>query len=797
MKMKQNAFTGNNTDFYKQLKKSIKDADSIDIIVSFLMKSGVKLIIDDLRDAVDNNKKIRILTSRYLNITQPEALILLKELKDIDLRFYSNKNKSFHPKAYIFHNKDYDEIYVGSSNLSKGALTDSIEWNYHFTKSQNEDDFNHFQETFNDLFEKHSIEITDKILNEYSKKWKRPKLQLNQRDNELFEPNGAQLEALYNLNKSREEGYDKALVVAATGIGKTYLAAFDAKNYEKILFLAHREEIITQASESFKNIYPNKTQGFYYSKDKDIEKDIIFALVQSLGKKTNLNEFKRDYFDYIIIDEFHHAVADNYKRVLDYFTPKFLLGLTATPERLDNRDVFALCDYNNVYEIRLKEAINKGYLSPFRYYGIYDDTVDYSQINMKNGRYDEKDLEEKLMIHKRAELVLRHFLKYNSSSAIGFCSSRNHAEYMAKYFTENDIPSAAVYSGSQGEYTENRKDAVEKLKNNKLKALFTVDMFNEGVDIPSIDTVLFLRPTQSPTIFLQQLGRGLRKDENKKYLTVLDFIGNYKKANMAPFLLSGYDYNTKTLLNESVMEFEYPDDCYIDFDFKLVDLFKIQATQELKIKDRIVLEYESVKAKIGKRPSRVDLFLGMDDNIITSMKKSSKINLFRDYLKFLDENDELNIEEREFISTPAHDFLKTIETTNMTKSYKMPILKAFYNDGEIKLDITEDDVYKSMRQFYSYKSNAVDMLKDKSSKNFKSWQKKQYLSLAKRNPIKFLLKTHSEFFIKKEGYAISLSDELKDYINLDSFKNHFKDIIEYRTLYYYKTRYEKKSDNYE
>lgn len=797
MKMKQNAFTGNNTDFYKQLKKSIKDADSIDIIVSFLMKSGVKLIIDDLRDAVDNNKKIRILTSRYLNITQPEALILLKELKDIDLRFYSNKNKSFHPKAYIFHNKDYDEIYVGSSNLSKGALTDSIEWNYHFTKSQNEDDFNHFQETFNDLFEKHSIEITDKILNEYSKKWKRPKLQLNQKDNELFEPNGAQLEALYNLNKSREEGYDKALVVAATGIGKTYLAAFDAKNYEKILFLAHREEIITQASESFKKIHPNKTQGFYYSKNKEIDKDIIFALVQSLGKKTNLNEFKRDYFDYIVVDEFHHAVADNYKRVLDYFTPKFLLGLTATPERLDNRDVFALCDYNNVYEIRLKEAINKGYLSPFRYYGIYDDTVDYSKINMKNGRYDEKNLEQNLMIHKRAELVLKHFLKYNSSSAIGFCSSRNHAEYMAEYFTENEIPSAAVYSGSQGEYAENRKEAVERLKNHKLKVLFTVDMFNEGVDIPSIDTVLFLRPTQSPTIFLQQLGRGLRKDENKKYLTVLDFIGNYKKANMAPFLLSGYDYNTKTLLNESVMKFEYPDDCYIDFDFKLVDLFKIQATQELKIKDRIIIEYESVKSKIGKRPSRVDLFLGMDDNIITSMKKSSKINLFRDYLKFLDDNDELNIEEREFISTPAHDFLKTIETTNMTKSYKMPILKAFYNDGEIKLDITEDDVYKSMRQFYSYKSNAVDMLKDKSSKNFESWQKKQYLSLAKRNPIKFLLKTHGEFFIKKEGYAISLSDKLKDYINLDSFKNHFKDIIEYRTLYYYKTRYEKKSDNYE
>ena len=797
MKMKRNAFTGDNTDFYNQLKKSIKNADKIDIIVSFLMKSGVKLIIDDLRQAINNGAEIRILTSRYLNITQPDALFLLKNLKHIDLRFYSHQDKSFHPKAYIFHNNTDDEIYVGSSNLSKGALTDSIEWNYHFTKSQNEDDFNHFQNTFNDLFTNHSIEITDRILNEYSKKWKRPKLQLNQMDDKLFEPNGAQVEALYNLKKSREEGYDKALVVAATGIGKTYLAAFDAKNYEKILFLAHREEIIMQASESFKNIYPDKSQGFYYRKDKNTDKDIIFALVQSLGKKTNLNEFKRDYFDYIVVDEFHHAVAANYKRVLDYFTPKFLLGLTATPERLDNRDVFALCDYNSVYEIRLKEAINKGYLSPFRYYGIYDDTVDYNKINMRNGRYDEKDLEEKLMIHKRAELVLKHFLKYNSSSAIGFCSSRNHAEYMAEYFMQNGIPSAAVYSGSQRQYAQNRTDAIAKLKNNELKILFTVDIFNEGVDIPSIDTVLFLRPTQSPTIFLQQLGRGLRKDEGKKYLTVLDFIGNYKKANMAPFLLSGYDYNTKTLLNESVMEFEYPDDCYIDFDFKLVDLFKIQATQELKIKDRIIIEYESVKARIGKRPTRRDLFLGMDDSIITSMKKSSKINLFRDYLKFLDDNDELNIEEREFVSTPAHEFLKTIETTGMTKSYKMPILKAFYNDGNIKLDITEDDVYESMMEFYSHKSNAVDMLKDKSSKNFKSWSKKQYLALAKKNPIKFLLKTHGEFFIKKEGYAISLSDELKDYIDLDSFKSHFRDIIEYRTLYYYKTRYERKSDNYE
>ena len=718
-------------------------------------------------------------------------------MKDnLDLRFYNNPNKSFHPKAYIFHNKYDSEIYVGSSNMSKGALTDSIEWNYHFTKSEKPEDFNNFQNTFEDLFANHSIKISDEILKNYSKSWIKPKFSkvtLNKKYDKEIEPNPPQIEALYLLNQSRAKGYDKGLVVATTGIGKTYLAAFDTKNYNKILFIAHREEIIKQASDTFKAIYPDKSQGFFYNNQKDTNKDITFALVQTLGKNNYLNEnyFKKDDFEYIIIDEFHHAVSNNYTNILDYFTPKFLLGLTATPERLDNKDVFALCDYNIVYEIRLKEAINKGFLSPFNYYGIYDDTIDYSTINTKNGNYDEKDLENKLMINKRCDLVLNHYLKYLPSSSIAFCSSRNHAEYMAEYFNNNNIPSAAVYSGKQGKYAQNRHDAILKLKNHDLKILFTVDMFNEGIDIPEIDAVLFLRPTQSPTIFLQQLGRGLRKSKNKTHLTILDFIGNYKKANLVPFLLSDTDYNAKTLLNESVLNFEYPEDCYIDFDFKLVNLFKIIAKQESNIKEIIYHEFSSIKDNLNHRPTRTDLFLKMDESIYRKMIKSSKLNIFRDYLKFLDENDELEIEEHEFISTPAHEFLKTLETTSMTKSYKMPILKAFYNDGDIKMNITEDDVYKSMKEFYEYKSNSVDMLKDNSTKDFRNWGKKEYVALARRNPVKFLKKTHGEFFKPKEGYVLSLSDELKDFIHLKSFKNHYKDIIEYRTLYYYKTRYEK------
>lgn len=788
-----NVFTGNNSIFYNNIKESINNAESIDIIVSFLMESGVKLIINDLKDS---NCKIRILTGRYLNITQPQALYLLKkELGvNLDLRFYNIKNKSFHPKAYFFHNKKDSEVYIGSSNLSKGALTDSIEWNYHFTKSENENDFNQFYQNFEELFNNHSTEVTDEVLRQYSKSWVGPKVTKTfEFKPTKFEPRGPQIEALYALDKSREEGFDKGLIVAATGIGKTYLAAFDSKGYQKVLFVAHREEIIKQAYESFRNVHPDKTMGFFYGDQKDTDADIIFSLVQTLGKNSYLNEnyFKKDYFDYIIVDEFHHAVANNYRNIIDYFKPKFLLGLTATPERLDNKDVFALCDYNNVYEIRLKEAINKGFLVPFRYYGIYDDTIDYSTVNMRNGRYDEKDLEEKLMINKRAELVLNHFLKYNSSSAIGFCSSKNHAEYMAEYFNNHDIPSAAVYSGEQGEFTQERSQAINKLKSNDLKILFAVDMFNEGLDVPSIDTVLFLRPTQSPTIFLQQLGRGLRKSENKKFLTVLDFIGNYKKANLVPFLLSGTDYDTKTLLNESILKFEYPDDCFIDFDFKLVDIFKIQAKQELKVKDKIIMEFNSVTEDLKHRPSRVELFLRMDEDVVSALKRNSKLNLFKDYLTFLSDNDQLMSEEEIILNTKAHEFLNTLENTSMTKSYKMPIFLAFYNDGDIKMEITDDDVYREMSKFYNNASNGVDMLKDKTTKNYKSWDKRQYVSLAKRNPIKFLNKSSGEFFVKKENCALALCDELKDYVHLETFKQHFKDIIDYKTLYYYKTRFEK------
>ena len=802
----ENVITGDDYNYLSyRLKQSIQRAEKIDIIISFLMESGVKLLVKDLQDAIDRGVSVNILTGDYLKITQPQALYLLKaKFKDkINLKFYNNPNRSFHPKSYIFHYNDDGEIYIGSSNISRGALTNSIEWNYRFKKSENEKDFNIFYETFKDLFNNHSFDVTDEVLEDYAKSWVAPKIfkEINRvKDNNeikvinIYEPRGAQIEALYALNRTREEGFDKALVVASTGIGKTYLSAFDSKLYKKILFLAHREEIILQAQTSFQNISPEKTTGLFYANQKDTDKDIIFSIVNTLGKDEYLNEnyFPRDYFDYIVVDEFHHAVSSQYQKILNYFKPKFLLGLTATPERMDNKDVFSICDYNVVYELRLKEAINRGELVPFNYYGIYDETVNYDNIEYKNGKYDEKSLESALLINKRADLILKHYKKYNSKRALGFCTSKSHAEYMTKYFCEKGIEATSVYSGEQGEFAQQRREAIKNLEQGKTKIIFSVDMFNEGLDVPSIDMVLFLRPTQSPTVFLQQLGRGLRKYKNKDKLIVLDFIGNYKKVNLIPFLLSGKSFSKTELLSKHIVEFEYPEDCHIDFDLNIIDIFKAQAERELSIKEILNDEFRRIRDDLGHIPSRVELFIYMDDQIYDNIRANAKLNPFNDYLRYLESIDELDAEEKILLITRAYDFINMVETTSMSKTYKMPVLLAFYNNGKMKLEISDEDIYNSFKEFYSNASNAADMAKDKSTCNYLNWSSKEYISLAKRNPIKFLTKTHNEFFYINQKGNMCINELMKEYVANQTFLCHFRDAIEYRVKQYYKNRFERK-----
>lgn len=790
---------------YYQLKMSMQKAARIDIIVSFLMESGVRMILGDLKAALDRGADIRILTGNYLGITQPSALYLLKkELGDrVDLRFYQEKSRSFHPKSYIFHYDTAGEIYIGSSNISKSALTSGIEWNYRFNTLTDHRNFSLFYSTFLDLFEHHSIVIDEEELRRYSKNWHKPAVyrdlarydaseeKVKAGAEALFQPRGAQIEALYALADSRAEGAVKGLVQAATGVGKTYLAAFDSAGYQRVLFVAHREEILKQAAVSFRNVRHSEDFGFFDGNRKDTNKSVIFASVATLGRKEYLTEeyFSPEYFDYVVIDEFHHAVNEQYRRIVNYFKPAFMLGLTATPERMDGKNIYEICDYNVPYEISLKEAINKGMLVPFHYYGIYDKT-DYSSLHPVRGRYEETELTRLYAGNgERSELIYRYYRKYHSRRALAFCCSKRHAEKMAKEFCRRGVPAAAVYSNADGEFSEDRDIAIRKLRNLEIRVIFSVDMFNEGVDIAEADMVMFLRPTESPVVFLQQLGRGLRICKGKEYLTVLDFIGNYEKAGRAPMLLSG----GKTFGEKGTydaLELEYPDDCIVDFDLRLIDLFQEMEKHTLPMKARIRKEYYRIKELLnGKVPTRMELFTCMEDEVYQYCVKHAKENPFRRYLDFLHELHELPSEEEELYSGIGREFLSLIETTDMQKVYKMPILYSFYNEGAVRMAVTEKEVLAAWKEFFNTGTNWKDFAPGITYEAYKKMTDRQHLSKAKSMPIRFLKASGKGFFVEKDGYALALREELVDVAGRKAFGEQMKDILEYRVVEYYRRRY--------
>ena len=797
---------------YYQLIQSLKKADSVDIIVSFLMESGVKMLLEELDNALKRGAKIRILTGNYLGITQPSALYLLKKKlgSRVDMRFYNEKERSFHPKSYIFHYERYSDIYIGSSNISRSALTSGIEWNYRFSSVSDPKNYEKFYQVFEDLFEHHSIIIDNEELKRYSQNWHRPAVardleryeyshQNEENESEdtkvrlLYEPRGAQIEALCALEDTRAEGAKRALVQAATGVGKTYLAAFDSKSYERVLFVAHREEILKQAAASFRNVRNSEDYGFFTGEEKSTDKSVIFASVATLGRSEYLSEkyFAPDYFQYLVIDEFHHAVNEQYQRIVKYFKPQFLLGLTATPERMDGRNIYELCDYNVPYEISLKDAINKGMLVPFHYYGIYDDT-DYSGLHLIRGRYDEKELNETYIgnVH-RHDLIYKYYCKYGSKKALGFCCSRAHAEEMAKEFCERGIPSVAVYSNTNGTYSEERGKAIEKLKSGEIRVIFSVDMFNEGVDITSVDMVMFLRPTESPIVFLQQLGRGLRRSKGKEYLNVLDFIGNYEKAGRVRFLLTGRTLGKNEYYNPADRS-AFPDDCLIDFDMKLIDLFSEMDKKHLKVRDQIRNEYYRVKEFLGRIPSRMDLFTYMDDDIYRVAITHSKDNPFKRYLDFRKELGELTEEENLLYSGIGREFINLIENTNMSKVYKMPVLMAFYNHGNIRSQVSEEDLLDSWKEFFSTGTNWKDLDTGITYEKYCSISDKEHIKKILQMPVHFLQESGKGFFVKKEGTALALKEDLTDVILQPAFGEQMKDVIEYRAMDYYRRRYEEK-----
>lgn len=461
---------------------------------------------------------------------------------------------------------------------------------------------------------------------------------------------------------------------------------------------------------------------------------------------------------------------------------------------MDGKNIYEICDYNVPYQISLKEAINKGMLVPFHYYGVYDET-DYSGLRIVKGRYDEQELNQAYIGNERRyDLIYKYYRKYRSSHAIGFCCSRQHAEDMAKEFCQRGIASAAVYSGENGAYAEERNEAIRKLKNGEIRVIFSVDMFNEGVDIASLDMVMFLRPTESPVVFLQQLGRGLRLYKGKEYLNVLDFIGNYEKAGKAPLLLSG-DQSFSKKGSCEYQDLEYPDDCIVDFDMRLIDLFKEKDKKKLTMKMQIRQEYYRVKELLdGKRPSRMDLFTYMDDDIyrICVSGSHAKENPFQHYLDFLYELGELSEDEQKLYAGIGREFIQTIETTEMQKVYKMPILYSFYNHGNIRLAVTDEEVLESWKEFFDTGTNWKDFPNVNTYEDYKKVTDKQHLSKAKRMPITRLKMSGKGFFVEKDGYALALRDEIGEIVGNMAFGEQMGDVLGYRSLEYYRRRYEKK-----
>lgn len=689
-----------------KLERYMDDAKAIYILTSFVMKSGVEVLTEALRKAAEKNVDIKLCTGDYLYITQPDALERLYNIHpNIEIRLWKSAGKSFHPKAYLFERESDGVMVVGSSNMSRSALTSGVEWSLLVKESVGEEAFSEAIDQFLHIYMNESTQsINLETIKQYRQEYEEfhqthsnlVRTWTKQEEIEMMIPSmqegygsksGAQVEvepaapyetkivprfaqvpALEQLENTLEEGYNKAMVVMATGLGKTYLAAFFVERFKRVLFIAHLEEILNQAEKSFQRVIKDKTTGIYNGKKKEGEKDVVFASIQTLSRKRHLEIFSPDDFDLIIVDEFHHAAANSYQKVLDYFNPNFLLGITATPDRNDFRDIYSICDGNVAYRIDFMEAIQRGWLSPFHYYGVYDDT-DYSQVRWIGNKYDREELAQVQLREELASNILEAWKRYKKTRTIVFCSSIRQGVFLSTYFNQNGFNTISLHSETKD---ISRAEAIQQLDRNTLDAIFTVDLFNEGVDIPSVDTLLFVRPTESLTIFTQQIGRGLRLHEQKEHCTVIDLIANYRNVDVKMQMLQ-VGGSTKAGGTQPIL----PNGCAVKFELEAKQLLDELAKKKMPRKEKLLYSYQTVKMELGHRPTYLELHkLGTEESKEYRQE-------FKSYVGFLAWADELSVQEKEvFMQYEA--WLQEVERTGMAKSYKMLLLSAMLERGEEK-----------------------------------------------------------------------------------------------------------------
>ena len=616
---------------YRQGKKvlsSIEDelfsCDEFAISVAFITRGGITPLLQTLKELEKRGIPGRILTTDYLNFSEPKAMETLAGLKNITLKMYVTEEarEGFHTKGYIFKKEELYRIIIGSSNMTQSALTTNREWNTKIVSAEQGEYTQDVLAEFEQLWDSSYALPYEKFIDQYSESYVRNKVIRKQKEiarkqevvrleEFTLQPNSMQVGFIANLQKLREYGEEKALLISATGTGKTYASAFALReeNPEKVLFLVHREQIAKQAIRSYKKVFGNtKSFGLLSGNSKEYDAEYLFSTMNMMARPEVHERFSPDEFQVIVIDEAHRTGAGSYQEIMKYFKPKFWLGMTASPERTDDFDVFEAFDHNIAYEIRLQQAMEENLLCPFHYFGITDLRIDGEAVE------DKADF-NCLISDTRVDYVIEQaaFYGFSGSRVKGliFCSSKREAAVLSEKFNDRGFRTLALTGEDK---QEKREEAVERLvsdgREDILDYIFTVDIFNEGVDIPEINQVIMLRPTESPIVFVQQLGRGLRKAEDKEYVVILDFIGNYENNFMIPIALSGERNYNKDNMRRYVMEGcrVIPGASTIHFDEIAKNKIFRSIDQMKGIKSIIKKSYRDLKYRLGRVPTLMDFY---------------------------------------------------------------------------------------------------------------------------------------------------------------------------------------------
>lgn len=670
------------TDLQEELLKSTAFYFS----VAFVTQSGISMIKAQLADLAARGVQGKILISPYLDFNDPLAMYDLLKLPNVEARI-SQESMQLHSKYYLFAQDNKQVLIAGSSNLTATALKQNYEWNIKLNSTDNGDLLYQTKQEFDRVWEL-SKPLTAEIIESYKRK-RKSVIQVTTFEEDpkadyqvgKIEPNKMQKEALVGLQQVRENGAQKALVISATGTGKTYLSAFDVRqvNPERVLFIVHREQILSKSLESFQRVLGfSDDEACLYKSGVDISgKKYIFATIQTLSRDEHLQRFAPDFFNYILIDEVHKAGAESYKKVMNYFAPDFLLGMTATPERTDGQNIYELFDYNIAYEIRLQDAMDADLLCPFHYFGVTDILVDGELIS-------ENEDFSNLISKERINHIIEKIGYYGHSGAsvrgLMFCSSKKEAIELSMLLNQRGFRTQAL-TGDDSQAV--REEAVHQLENGELDYLLTVDIFNEGIDIPSVNQVVMLRNTESSIIFVQQLGRGLRKHNSKEYVTIIDFIGNYRNNYLIPVALFGDQSMNKDNYRREVREANLISGL-TTINFEEVarkQIFESITNTSLSSMKILRDSYVDLQNKLGRQPFLKDFVTYNGIDPLTFFDN----NAFKDYADVVSKFGENAVHFEEF----SKNFLSfiTFECLSGKRKHELVLLQLLLeNDGEISFD---------------------------------------------------------------------------------------------------------------